>query len=162
MNCWSLKEETEDLEAQDFNKLKKKQIMSTISITNRNNSYKDIIKDLGFKQQQVFNCLKDSGSLSSEDIKETLKLKDKCSVTGRLKELEERCLITAIGSRDGKTIYTINSEEMAVVSRSDSKRNYEETLIELEKDIKKELSPVTLEMIANKISRLKKLITIVS
>ena len=136
--------------------------MSTISITNRNNSYKDIIKDLGLKQLQVFNCLKEFGSLSSEDIKETLKLKDKCSVTGRLKELEERCLIAAIGSRDGKTIYRINSEEMAIISRSDNKKKYEETLIELEKDIEKELSPTTLEMIANKISKLKKLITLIS
>jgi DNA-binding MarR family transcriptional regulator len=76
--------------------------MSTISITNRNNSYKEIIKDLGLKQQQVFNCLKESGNLSSEDIKEILKLRDKCSVTGRLKELEERCLITAVGSRVSK------------------------------------------------------------
>jgi len=136
--------------------------MSTISITNRNNSYKDIIKDLGLKQLQVFNCLQESGSLSSEDIKEALRLKDKCSVTGRLKELEERCLIAAIGSRDGKTIYRINSEEMAIISRSDNKKNYEETLIELEKDIEKELSPATLEMIANKISKLKKLITLIS
>lgn len=136
--------------------------MSTISITNRNNSYKDIIKDLGFKQQQVFNCLKESGNLSSEDIKETLRLKDKCSVTGRLKELEERCLITAIGSRDGKTIYTINSEEGAVIRRSDNKKNYEDTLAELEKDIQKDLYPVTLEMIKSRILKLKKLITIVS
>jgi hypothetical protein len=136
--------------------------MSTISITNRNNSYKDIIKDLGFKQQQVFNCLKESGNLSSEDIKETLRLKDKCSVTGRLKELEERCLITAIGSRDGKTIYTINSEEGAVIRRRDNKKNYEDTLAELEKDIQKDLYPVTLEMIKSRILKLKKLITIVS
>ena len=136
--------------------------MSNISITNRNNSYREIIKDLGLKQKQVFDCLQEAENLSSEDIKEILKLRDKCSVTGRLKELEERCLITAVGSREGKTMYSINNEATALITRSSNKKNYENTLVELEKDIQKDLSPVALEMIQTRISKLKKLITIVS
>jgi hypothetical protein len=136
--------------------------MSNISITNRNNSYREIIKDLGLKQKQVFDCLQEAENLSSEDIKEILKLKDKCSVTGRLKELEEKCLISAIGSRDGKTIYKTNSRAFTLAIREHNKKIYEENLSELEKDLEKDLSVVTIDMIQNKISKLKKLIAIVS
>lgn len=134
--------------------------MSDISISNRNEAYKEVLKTLGKRQEQVFNCIKLKGPLNSEQIKQHLSFDDKCSVTGRLKELEERCLINPISTLEGKTVYEITPEENSLFLRNDRKAKYILTIYDLEQDLTKELSVVSLSMIHGKIIKLKKLISL--
>lgn len=136
--------------------------MSSISIVNRNESYKEILKNLAQKQAEVFNCLKENGSMNSQEIKEKLNFKDKCSITGRLKELEQKGLIAVAGSFRGKSVYRVNSEENTLNYRNTFKEMYSKNLKDLEEDSEKELSLYSLNLIQNEIKKLKKLINLLS
>jgi predicted transcriptional regulator len=134
--------------------------MNSISISNRNEAYKEILKNLANRQKQVYDCLTQKGPLNSEEIKKHLSLEDKCSVTGRLKELEELCLIVPVSTSEGKTVYQVCTEENSLFLRNARKSEYILELFELEEDLKKNLSSVTISVIKPKISKLKKLISL--
>lgn len=131
------------------------------AIKNRDESYKEVLKTLGARQKTVYDLICTYGGLTSHEVATKMVLV-MGSINGRTKELEQRALIMASGSRWNSktkrynTVWVATTLEQYYTIREAKIAELHERAVHLAVDLGNVASPSAIDLISKEIYRIDK------